>query len=141
MDPDNVGVGDDKKPDPSTTSATGAAGSGGANDDSSSVVKANKGMILRKSIEYIRYLQQLVTAQGARNRELERELRGYRERERTQGSSIGMSDEKEGGDTHMMVEHEHDGMNHHQNSSFGQGQADFGGGFGSGVYATAGDRE
>ncbi|KAJ7484237.1 helix-loop-helix DNA-binding domain-containing protein [Mycena latifolia] len=28
------------------------------------VVKANKGMILRKSVEYIRYLQQLVTAHG-----------------------------------------------------------------------------
>lgn len=42
------------------------------------VVKANKGMILRKSVEYIRYLQQLVTAQGARNRELEQELRKFR---------------------------------------------------------------
>ncbi|KAF7318372.1 BHLH domain-containing protein [Mycena chlorophos] len=42
------------------------------------VVKANKGMILRKSVEYIRYLQQLVTAQGARNRELEEQLKGYR---------------------------------------------------------------
>ncbi|EFI26814.1 hypothetical protein CC1G_15737 [Coprinopsis cinerea okayama7 len=46
------------------------------------VVKANKGMILRKSVEYIRYLQQLVTAQGARNRELEQELRKFR------GSSV-----------------------------------------------------
>lgn len=43
------------------------------------VVKANKGMILRKSVEYIRYLQQLVTAQGARNRELELELKQYRD--------------------------------------------------------------
>jgi len=42
------------------------------------IVKANKGMILRKSVEYIRYLQQLVTAQGARNRELESELKAYR---------------------------------------------------------------
>ncbi|KAJ7199186.1 helix-loop-helix DNA-binding domain-containing protein, partial [Mycena pura] len=42
------------------------------------VVKANKGMILRKSVEYIRYLQQLVTAQGARNRELEARLKGFR---------------------------------------------------------------
>ncbi|KAJ2936859.1 hypothetical protein H1R20_g286, partial [Candolleomyces eurysporus] len=50
----------------------GAAGGPGG------VVKANKGMILRKSVEYIRYLQQLVTAQGARNRELEGELRKYR---------------------------------------------------------------
>ncbi|KAF8880463.1 helix-loop-helix DNA-binding domain-containing protein [Gymnopilus junonius] len=46
--------------------------------DEGGVVKANKGMILRKSVEYIRYLQQLVTAQGARNRELEQELKAYR---------------------------------------------------------------
>ncbi|TFK21735.1 HLH-domain-containing protein [Coprinopsis marcescibilis] len=46
--------------------------------DGAAVVKANKGMILRKSVEYIRYLQQLVTAQGARNRELEQELRKFR---------------------------------------------------------------
>ncbi|KAJ7598392.1 helix-loop-helix DNA-binding domain-containing protein [Mycena floridula] len=45
---------------------------------SGAVVKANKGMILRKSVEYIRYLQQVVSLQGARNRELEDELRGYR---------------------------------------------------------------
>ncbi|TDL13929.1 hypothetical protein BD410DRAFT_313378 [Rickenella mellea] len=37
-------------------------------------VKANKGMILRKSVEYIRYLQQLVNAQAARNRDLEAQL-------------------------------------------------------------------
>ena len=37
-------------------------------------VKANKGMILRKSVEYIRYLQQLVSAQAARNRSLEAQL-------------------------------------------------------------------
>lgn len=37
-------------------------------------VKANKGMILRKSVEYIRYLQQLVNAQAARNRDLETQL-------------------------------------------------------------------
>lgn len=42
------------------------------------VVKANKGMILRKSVDYIRYLQQLVSVQGARNRELEAELRAVR---------------------------------------------------------------
>ncbi|KIM36694.1 hypothetical protein M413DRAFT_31527 [Hebeloma cylindrosporum] len=57
-----------------TTTAKG--GAGGAEEGG--VVKANKGMILRKSVEYIRYLQQLVTAQGARNRELERELSAYR---------------------------------------------------------------
>ena len=68
----------------------------GVDGESSGVVKANKGMILRKSVDYIRYdssslsrsftlsnsfsryLQQLVTAQGARNRELEQELKAYR---------------------------------------------------------------
>ena len=44
-------------------------------DGADGVVKANKGMILRKSVEYIRYLQQLVAAQASRNRELERALR------------------------------------------------------------------
>lgn len=43
------------------------------------VVKANKGMILRKSVEYIRYLQQLVDAQANRNRELEQALSAYRD--------------------------------------------------------------
>jgi hypothetical protein len=42
------------------------------------VVKANKGMILRKSVDYIRYLQELVDAQGQRNRHLEDELKAYR---------------------------------------------------------------
>lgn len=42
------------------------------------VVKANKGMILRKSVDYIRYLQELVDAQGQRNRQLEQELKAYR---------------------------------------------------------------
>ncbi|QRV82099.1 helix loop helix DNA-binding domain protein [Ceratobasidium sp. AG-Ba] len=36
--------------------------------------KANKGMILRKSVDYIKYLQQLVRAQASRNRELESQL-------------------------------------------------------------------
>lgn len=35
-------------------------------------------MILRKSVEYIRYLQQLVNAQASRNRELEQALSVYR---------------------------------------------------------------
>ncbi|KAL4078176.1 hypothetical protein V8B97DRAFT_2003423 [Scleroderma yunnanense] len=34
-------------------------------------IKANKGMILRKSVEYIRYLQQLVSIQASRGRDLE----------------------------------------------------------------------
>ncbi|KAH8797975.1 helix-loop-helix DNA-binding domain-containing protein [Flagelloscypha sp. PMI_526] len=59
---------------PSPTSGGGNA-SGGAGGAEGQVVKANKGMILRKSVDYIRYLQQLVSVQGARNRELEAELR------------------------------------------------------------------
>lgn len=42
------------------------------------VIKANKGMILRKSVEYIRYLQQLVSAQASRNRDLEQQLQQLR---------------------------------------------------------------
>ncbi|KIY65018.1 HLH-domain-containing protein [Cylindrobasidium torrendii FP15055 ss-10] len=42
------------------------------------VIKANKGMILTKSVEYIRFLQQLITAQSNRNIQLENELRGIR---------------------------------------------------------------
>lgn len=41
------------------------------------IVKANKGMILRKSVEYIKYLQQLVSAQASRNRDLEQEIHVY----------------------------------------------------------------
>jgi len=66
------------------------------------IVKANKGMILRKSVEYIkyaflhsrvafsvgkltsaisplRYLQQLVSAQASRNRDLEQEVNAYQQ--------------------------------------------------------------
>ncbi|KAF8631097.1 hypothetical protein AX17_005142 [Amanita inopinata Kibby_2008] len=56
----------------------GSGGNGGAEGGGNGVMKANKGMILRKSVEYIRYLQQLVSVQGARNRELEAELKAYR---------------------------------------------------------------
>lgn len=39
--------------------------------------RPNKGVILTKSVEYIRYLQQLVQMQGERNRELEMRVRMY----------------------------------------------------------------
>lgn len=75
--------------------ANGATGNG-------AVIKANKGMILSKSVEYIRFLQQLVTTQGARNRELENELRGLRGEPPapaytfpTNGSPLGDVDEEE----------------------------------------------
>ncbi|KAH7098069.1 hypothetical protein BKA62DRAFT_623033 [Auriculariales sp. MPI-PUGE-AT-0066] len=54
----------------------GADGQGfiGDDGDEKSGMKANKGIILKKSVEYIRYLQQLITAQASRNSELEAEL-------------------------------------------------------------------
>lgn len=55
---------------PSLTSA----GANSKEKENNGGVKANKGMILRKSVEYIRYLQQLVSAQAARNRSLEAQL-------------------------------------------------------------------
>ncbi|KAF9896446.1 hypothetical protein BX616_007435 [Lobosporangium transversale] len=36
--------------------------------------KPNKGVILRKSVDYIRHLQQLVSSQATRNQELEAQL-------------------------------------------------------------------
>lgn len=42
-----------------------------ANGSEPQMIKANKGMILRKSVEYIRYLQQLVSVQASRGRDLE----------------------------------------------------------------------
>lgn len=38
--------------------------------------KPNKGVILRKSVDYIRHLQQLVATQSSRNQELEAQLHG-----------------------------------------------------------------
>ncbi|KAF8067684.1 HLH-domain-containing protein [Lyophyllum atratum] len=71
---------------PGTVAANAAATAEGLG-----IVKANKGMILRKSVEYIRYLQQLVEAQGARNRELESELKEWRA-----GGNPGAGGEEEG---------------------------------------------
>ncbi|KIK97441.1 hypothetical protein PAXRUDRAFT_24644 [Paxillus rubicundulus Ve08.2h10] len=50
--------------------ATGGGVNGTANG-ADQTIKANKGMILRKSVEYIRYLQQLVSVQASRGRDLE----------------------------------------------------------------------
>ncbi|KAH8807054.1 hypothetical protein DL96DRAFT_1822122 [Flagelloscypha sp. PMI_526] len=59
---------------PSSTNDGGntSSGTGGAKGQ---VMEANNAMILRKSVEYVRYLQQLISVQGARNRELGPELR------------------------------------------------------------------
>ncbi|KAI0360372.1 HLH-domain-containing protein [Trametes cingulata] len=64
---------------PTTANGGSAASGGGASAaENGAAVKANKGMILRKSVEYIRYLQQLVSAQANRNRDLEQQLQAYR---------------------------------------------------------------
>lgn len=47
--------------------------------------KPNKGVILRKSVDYIRHLQQLVASQSSRNQELEAQLQG-----KSMGSSSGL---------------------------------------------------
>ncbi|KAH9930528.1 HLH-domain-containing protein [Epithele typhae] len=62
---------------PSSTPTTTTGGSA-ANTLENNAAKANKGMILRKSVEYIRYLQQLVGAQATRNRDLEQQLQAFR---------------------------------------------------------------
>lgn len=64
-------------------------GSVAGDDDSKEppAIKANKGMILRKSVDYIRYLQQLVTAQANRNRDLEAQVQSLQARGVAGGSS------------------------------------------------------
>ena len=96
---------------------------GAAGEEGGGIVKANKGMILRKSVDYIRsviflslkkkktrniltqlalrYLQQLVTAQGARNRELEQELKAYRQSSDSPSGSIDSDSPKINGYQHQ----------------------------------------
>jgi hypothetical protein len=57
-----------------STPTSTAAAAAGAGTQMEAGVKANKGMILARSVEYIKYLQQLVQAQAARTRELEEAL-------------------------------------------------------------------
>ncbi|KAH9948029.1 HLH-domain-containing protein [Amylocystis lapponica] len=74
------------------------------------VVKANKGMILRKSVEYIRYLQQLVSAQASRNRDLEQQLQAFRS---GSGPSAGTAPAGAGGaedDMGLLLHEEVDGF-------------------------------
>jgi hypothetical protein len=63
--------------------------------------KANKGMILRKSVDYIRYLQQLVGAQATRNRALESELANYRSH-----NGLPATEGVDGGDMSNLVLHD-----------------------------------
>ncbi|KAI0634757.1 helix-loop-helix DNA-binding domain-containing protein [Trametes polyzona] len=67
---------EDQNPGSTPTTANGASAANGG--DGNNAVKANKGMILRKSVEYIRYLQQIVSAQANRNRDLEQQLQAFR---------------------------------------------------------------
>ncbi|KAF9395658.1 hypothetical protein BGZ94_006539, partial [Podila epigama] len=53
--------------------------------------KPNKGVILRKSVDYIRHLQQLVASQSSRNMELEAQLQGKNNNEGSSGTSGGTS--------------------------------------------------
>lgn len=77
-DEKSAGTGDeDGTPAPDGPPSSGPGGKdkdAAGKDGGAGAVKANKGMILRKSVEYIRYLQQLVNAQAARNRDLETQL-------------------------------------------------------------------
>ncbi|KAI0707565.1 helix-loop-helix DNA-binding domain-containing protein [Cerioporus squamosus] len=87
---------------PTTTTGASAANGG---TDASNAVKANKGMILRKSVEYIRYLQQLVSAQANRNRDLEQQLQAFRSGN-APASPVGTVD----GDGEMKLHDEVDGL-------------------------------
>ncbi|KAG8911798.1 hypothetical protein FRC01_005517 [Tulasnella sp. 417] len=66
-----------------TTTAGGVLPTGNADlaedgEKETPTMKANKGMHLKQSVEYQRYLQQLVRVQPTRNRELESQLAQYR---------------------------------------------------------------
>lgn len=97
------------------------------------IVKANKGMILRKSVEYIkyaslhshmafsvgkltsgistlRYLQQLVSAQASRNRDLEQEIHAYHQTGTARlPNGAGMSGKTQ--DHFETIDHDADGFN------------------------------
>lgn len=109
---------DDDKDDELSELASSTKKSGGTNGTHTEggIVKANKGMILRKSVEYIKYLQQLVSAQGSRNRDLEQELAVYRQ-QHSKGPKDAPEDRQhfgEGEDMSGLVLHEEEcgrGMN------------------------------
>lgn len=60
--------------------AGGGAANAGLLDEDSKEIKANKGVILRNSVEYIKNLVQLVQVQRTRNQQLESEVAQYRNR-------------------------------------------------------------
>lgn len=59
--------------------------------------KPNKGVILRKSVDYIRHLQQLVANQTSRNQELEAQLQGKAMSNGVGGGGMGSSNSLGGG--------------------------------------------
>jgi hypothetical protein len=111
--------------DPSPT-PTGADPSPHSNvSGESAAAKANKGIILRKSVDYIRHLQQIVTEQANRNRALESELANYRAREG--GSALG-STTTSGDDLNGLVLHNEVDMSAFMGGDFpfGAGSSSFG---------------
>ena len=95
---------DPANPGSTPTTTTGASAANGGAADGNSVVKANKGMILRKSVEYIRYLQQLVSVQANRNRDLENQLQAFRSGNSPASSELNGLD----GDSEMKLHDEVD---------------------------------
>ncbi|KAF9944800.1 hypothetical protein BGZ65_011574 [Modicella reniformis] len=55
--------------------------------------KPNKGVILRKSVDYIRHLQQLVSSQATRNQELEAQLQAKNNASGASPSNTGGSED------------------------------------------------
>ncbi|KAI0824875.1 helix-loop-helix DNA-binding domain-containing protein [Trametes gibbosa] len=84
---------EDMNPSSTPTTANGASAANAT--DVGNAVKANKGMILRKSVEYIRYLQQIVSAQANRNQDLEQQLQAFRGGAAPSTPSSGMDSEGE----------------------------------------------
>ncbi|KAG8896679.1 hypothetical protein FRB99_008761 [Tulasnella sp. 403] len=80
LDPNGTSAGASSNPIPTTPEGLLPSNTSIADDEGKETpaMKANKGIILRKSVEYIRYLQQLVRVQASRNRELESQLAHYR---------------------------------------------------------------
>ncbi|KAI9229040.1 MAG: Myc-type, basic helix-loop-helix domain-containing protein, partial [Piptocephalis tieghemiana] len=62
----------------SSSATTGSASAGTGTINAPAGMKANKGAILRKSVDYIRQLQSLVNQQTQRMRDLEEEVRRLR---------------------------------------------------------------
>ncbi|KAL8280304.1 hypothetical protein RQP46_007221 [Phenoliferia psychrophenolica] len=106
-------------PPPSLTNAMGAPTLSQQAAAATAAGKPNKGIILAKSVEYIRYLQQLVELHSRRNNELEGMLGGLR-----LSPGGGEEDGTEGmsplGGAHMQ-QHGQQGGEEHFRQAFGDG--------------------